>query len=90
MTTETKDRREPVQHGFLPDIVGEEWSGWCDLSCDGGSIPPALTDRIALARAAQLRDFSVLYLLLQPASAAAVTPGGLGQYFSRPLPSFRL
>jgi hypothetical protein len=58
MTTETKDHREPVQLGFLPGIAGGEWSSWCDLSRDGGSVPPALTDRIVLGRAAQLRDFS--------------------------------
>ncbi len=54
MTTETKDRREPVQHGFLPIIVGGKWSGWCYLSCAWWRVcvPPALTDRIALARAA--------------------------------------
>jgi hypothetical protein len=58
MTTESKGRREPVQHGFLPCIAGGEWSGWCDFSCDRGFVRPALTDRIALAKAAQLRDFN--------------------------------
>jgi hypothetical protein len=29
------------------------------LSCEGGSVPPALPDRIALGRAVKLRDFSV-------------------------------
>jgi len=38
-TTVAEGRKELDQHGVLSSLTGGQWPGWCDLYCDGRSVP---------------------------------------------------
>jgi hypothetical protein len=43
-TTVAEGLIELDQHGVMPSLTGGEWPVWCDLYCDGRSVPPVLTE----------------------------------------------